>query len=342
MKKITIYDIAKTAGVSAATVSRVLNHPEQVQFETRQKIYQIMEQKNFTKRAYTNDDPAVPNIKHKSFLVNLPSLSTSFYRDVIDGATSAAYNHGDVIFIDTFPLTELNIDTYFFILEAHHISGLILMNAVPAAVLTKLKKHLPVIQCAECNASDRDLSFVGIDDGAACRMIVTHLISAGCRQIAYMTIDLRFPSARSRLQIFRTAFEHAGISLQEDRILTMPKFDFSMAYHAAIQLLSSKDRPDTILAASDIFASACLKAADTLDISIPDELSLISLEDTAMLESSFPPITALQQPGFTIGSTALEVLAAEIQHPQSRKQQIRLPAQFIVRGSLKGAGSLTT
>lgn len=334
MRKHTIYDIADASGYSAATVSRALNHPEQVRSETRQSIQKIAEEMNFSKRSYKETfHRQVPEYKSKNMLVNLPSLRNPFYGEIVEGANSAASRHGCHLLIDTFNITEFNVDSFLFLLDSLQISGVILMRSMSESLLLKLRKEIPIIQCSEYNASVPDVSYVSIDDVSAEYQATKYALSTNHIKIAFLTINLNYHFAQRRMNGFLMAAEQASLKIPSRFIIQIPQFDFNMAYNAALKLLSASERPDAIIAISDIFAAACIKAAAFLHIRVPEDLIVIGFDNIDIANTTYPSITTIDQPQYQLGYTAFEVLLSEAESPKLSKQQIFLPAELIIRQS---------
>lgn len=333
-KKPTIYDIAKVANVSPATVSRVLNHPEQVQYHTQQQIYSIAKQLGFSKRTYRAESVNVnPDVNLKSFLICLPTFRNPFYGDIVEGATSAATNHACNIFVNSFVITELNIDAFLFMLKQHHICGVILMSAIADTLLEYLKKYIPIVQCSEYNETYLGISSICIDDSSAEEKATKYALSTGHSKIAFMTSSFQYHYSIRRMRGFTAAIEEASIHVPDDWIIQLPRIDYSLAYNAATKLLSFPNRPNAIIAVSDIYASACVRAALYLNICVPDDLIIIGFDNIDIATSTVPSLTTINQPRFQLGYTAFQVLLNEYEVPQSKKQHLFLPTELIIRES---------
>ncbi len=338
-KKATIYDVAEIAGTSKATVSRVLNHPDQVQHSTRQRVYDAMKQCSFDqKRSYQM--PAqreLPTDKTKCFLLCLPTIQNPFYGDVVSGAASAAANYGHHLFVETLALTESNVDAFLFMLKTYHIAGVILMISLSDSLLDKMNKKIPLVQCSEYNETFSSISYVSIDDTSAEYKATEYALSTGHSKIAFMTSILRYNYAKRRFLGVQRALTEASIDLPAEWIIQIQKDDFSLAYNAALKLLSAPHHPNAIIAISDTFAAACIRAAIQLNIKIPEELIVIGFDNTNITTLFSPSITTINQPRFQLGYTAFEILLQEIEFPQAEKQQILLPTELIIRESTIGS-----
>jgi len=338
-KKATIYDVAKFAGVSTASVSRVINHPEQVRLGTRQHIYDAMKQCSFNqKRSYQMSSQLKQSVsKSKCFLLCIPTIHNPFYSDIVEGATSAAANHGHHLLVDTLSITTINIDAFLFMLKSYQIDGIILMLALPDAILTKLYQNIPLVQCSEYNEAFSDISYVSIDDTSAEYKATEYALSTGHQKIAFITSILGNHYANRRYMGLQRALNNASIHLRPDWVIQLQKIDFSLAYNAALKLLSNPDHPDAILTVSDTFAAACIRAAMHLGIKIPQDLIVIGFDNTDITTLCSPTITTISQPRFQLGYAAFEMLLHEIEFPQADKQQLLLPTELIIRESTIGS-----
>lgn len=333
-KTATIYHIASLAKVSPATVSRALNHPDQVSYSTRQHILDIAKELGFSKRIYRADSVSeAGNVTLKSFLICLPTFCNPFYGDIVEGATSAASNMGCNIFVSVYNITGLNIDAFLFMIKQHQIQGVILFSSISDSLLSRLQKTIPVVQCSEYNETYADVSVVSIDDAKAEEKATKYALSTGHTKVAFMTSSFQFHYSRRRMHGFAAAIEEAGLSIPKKWIVQLPRIDYSLAYDEALALLDSKEPPNAIIAASDVYAAACIKAAARLNIRIPEELSVIGFDNIDISTSTVPSITTIEQPRFQLGYTAFQVLLNEIEAPQEKKQRLFLPTELIIRES---------
>lgn len=337
MKKtnLTIYDIAKKAGVSPATVSRVLNHPDQVQQATREAVMSVMNQNQFAKRNYRTSDAqtSIPESNMATYLVLIPSADNPFYSDVISGIYAAASLHHAAVFTVYINLSESNLYDFLSLVKTMKFAGLIVLCGLEPAILRKLSELIPVIQCSEYNELVFEVSSVSIDDVVSQHRAANYLISTGHTQIAYMACPLHFRFSKRRIAGFERALSENGLTCPERWIIKLPQVNFQVAYDAAITLLKADTRPDSILCASDTYAAACLKAAHDLKINVPDALSVIGFDDIPLAQASLPALTTIRQPRFQLGYTAFETLNLEMEDISVVKQHIFLQSELIVRDS---------
>ena len=177
--KITVADIAKKAGVSPATVSRVLRHRELVKSETIQQVENAMSALGCLLEkgtiAAATEQPLI--------ILNVPELDNVFYLKVIDGALVSAKAHGYRLLINDSPLDRSSIYSFINLLKQVHAAGVILLNHVSKEQLDMIHSVVPLVQCSEYN-EHADYPYVSIDDYSAATSAAEYIVSCNCNKIA--------------------------------------------------------------------------------------------------------------------------------------------------------------
>lgn len=325
----TIKDVARRAGVSIATVSRVLNDSAAVRLSTAQKVTEAMDA-----LGYPREQPAAGRVNQLVIAV-LPNLSNPFYAEIILGLQTSAKSHS----LDVLLYPEANVERHASqlaaLLRVTNARGLILLSPVTQrAVLDELNLLAPLVQCAEYN-EDSPLPYVGVDDISAARNATETLLRAGRRRIALINGPEKYKYARHRRQGYEEALRQAGYPVDPllEANVTEMGFDSSMA--VAQQMLLAKERPDAILAASDMYAAAVVKAAVMAGLSIPQDLALISFDNTYISQMHHPSVTSVNLPRFQLGYMAMEVLAERmISTASDEPKQFLLKTELVLRDSV--------
>lgn len=337
---VTIYDIAAQAGVSVATVSRVINHFDQVSYSTRRRVLAVMESLGFDLDYYRKTAPKRGSLSKKQkktekeqlFLLSVPSLTNIFFTDIIDGAESSARKNGHHLLVDNTSISQENIASYCAFLRKHHISGIITTAMLSTAVLKQLQETIPVVQCSEYNSEVRDISSVSIDDAAAAYHAAKFLLEKAGPKLAYFTPTLNHQFAVRRKRGFLRAMAESGIAVNHGWILELSHRQIDRAINEIEQWLSA-NHPDAIFCGSDFLAGAALKAAWNLHLRIPDDVSVMGFDDISMATGSLISISTVQQPRYSLGYHAFELLWQEVQDPSIPKKQLVLPTKMIFRES---------
>jgi len=325
----SISEIASLAGVSSATVSRVLNNQEAVKPELFDKVCAALRSKGVE----PSEVILQTSSSGKLILFALPFDFNSFFNEIIKGAKASAVQHGYQMLIlqehinaNTYPGFEKTIKNL-------KISGLITLNHINAGLMEKLVDLLPVVQCCDYDLSSSRVSTVTLDDQKTAKNAVDYLFSCGRRRIAFMSGPLRYSDNFYRKEGYLQSLRANGLEPSPNWIIHLPEVNYNMAFSSAAQLLSQPVRPDAFIAISDLFACAIINAARRLGLSIPEDLMVIGYDNVDYSMISSPTITTINTPKFQLGYTACEILVERILNPNAAVQHISLPSELIIRES---------
>jgi DNA-binding LacI/PurR family transcriptional regulator len=326
--KKTIKEIASIAGVSIATVSRVMNHKGTVKENTRRKVLEVME-----KFKISPSTALVTDNTSRAILLCVPHFSNPFDSLVIGGIHQSAYRNNYRVFILQSKETYLTFEDYEEALKNHSFAGIILLTSITDTNLLELiTMSCPIVMCSEyCDVNG--ISFVSIDDVTAAKKATDYLISCGYKKIALFNGSLQFRYARHREQGYIEALNNAGSKINDEWIIHLSSVDYNLAYSYASNLLSLPSRPDAIFAVSDVFAVAVLHAAKKQGLRVPQDLAVIGFDNIEVSSMVDPAITTIEQPGTQIGYQSCELLIEKIKNPAATKKRIILDTELIVRES---------
>jgi len=328
--KLTTKTIAKLAGVSIATVSRVLNHNTTVKEDTRRKILEIIEKFN------VNSSPAQTAIQSSRFiLVCTTSLENPFNSLIIDGIQQAASENHYQVLILQLKGEFLSFEDYDNILKKISLAGIILITSViEQKLLELLTLSCPIVMCSEyCDVNS--ISVVSINNVLAARKATEYLISTGCKRIALLNSSLRWHYAQSREQGYLEALNSAGIKKNDDFIVHLPSIDYNLAFSLVSNLLALPEPPDAFFAVSDVLAVSAIHAAKMMGLRIPEDISVMGFDNIAISSMTEPSITTIGQPSVKIGYLSCELLIEKINNPACIRKKILLDIELIVRNSTR-------
>lgn len=303
----TIVDVAKRAGVSTATVSRVLNGSANVSDKTKQRIMAAIEELNYNPNALGRN---LRRMRTGLVLVVLPSISNSFFSQVVKGMeqTGAAQSYTTMICT-----TRSNPDRermFLNLVPSHQADGVILMSScLPAAELQTFCTQYPVVQCSECNP-EVDTPLVSIDNEQAGYDAAQHLLQLGHRHIGVIAARGTH-SSDLRLEGCRRALAEYGIA---DCPTAYGNFTYQSGYDAAQQLLQEHSQLTAVFAVSDVMACAAVRAAQDLGRRVPETFSVIGCDNIMLSYIVRPSLTTIAQPRYQLGSTAMQQLIAQIEN----------------------------
>lgn len=327
--KSTLVQIAQKAGVSIATVSRFLNNTGNVSPATRQKVLQAIRELEYDSLLST------PDSGFQTILVLVPDFVNPFYASIIDGIQQTAHeNHFEVFLVQTkdkYP----NPTYYLNLVKRGNFSGVLwLCSTPPAALLSLLEHQCPVVMCCEY-PEDHVCSYVSVDDITAAYRAVKYLISTGCTKIGFVNCSLMYKYARHRREGYLRALADAGLPFCPEWYVSVPSVNYTLAYSSILQTLNSDSLPDAFFTCSDVYAAATINAAQNLGIRVPEDLSVIGVDNVEASRMTHPTITTISQPGFHMGQQACSILAEKIASPNMPHRQILLSTELIIRESTR-------
>jgi LacI family transcriptional regulator len=328
LRKPTIYDVAKHAGVSITTVSRMLNAPDKVNSVTREKVLAVIDELGFVPKAeararamqHTGRIGVVsPFFTAPSFIQRLrgiaETLSPENYELAIYTVDSDDHLQG---YLSSLPLTA-NLD------------GLIILSLpVDDAQVRRLIDHgLPTVLVEYPHPK---LNCVEIDDVEGGYIATTYLLGKGHRRIAFLG-DTDLPEysihpVSLRLSGFRRALKEARIKLPETFVRLAP-YSQEQTRKVAKELLNLPEPPTAIFAATDFQALGVLKVARQLGFKVPEQLAVIGFDDLDMAE--YADLTTISQHLDESGRLAVEILLAQIESPSRPPRHVKLPLTLIER-----------
>lgn len=326
----TIYDVAREAQVSIATVSRVLNAPQRVREVTRRRVMAAVEELGFVPKAEAS---ARARRDFKRVGVLTPFFTAlSFVQRVRGVATTLAETDYELIVYTVDSLAKLG--AYLDMLPvSRRVDGLIVMSLPleDASARRLLENHLETV-CVEYDHPA--FSCVQIDNVYGGRLAAEHLLSRGYRRIAFVgeTGEPAYalhPSDQ-RLEGFRQTLDQAGVDLPEERVRRQP-FEIQAVIEATETLLDLPRPPDAVFATSDIQAVGVLKAARQRGVRVPDDLALIGFDDIDLAD--YLELTTINQSLDESGRTAVELLLARLANPGRPQQNVRIQLNVMERAT---------
>lgn len=325
----TIEEIAQEAGVSIATVSRIINRKGNTREETRKKVLDAMERLDYSLNAQSLLSHAGSN----TILVCLPDFRNPYNGVIIDGVQAAALRRSYHVLLMQAGDIYTTFDDYESLLKNNTMAGLLLIQQTSAQVLEELALRCPVVMCSEVCEEAR-VSYVTIDNYASARTATQYLLSIGRRRIAFLNSLLRNNYARQREAGFLDTLEGAGLVCPAEWMAHLSEVSFDLALAAATHMLSDPDhRPEAFFAVSDVYAAAVIKAAKKLGLRVPQDVAVIGFDNIDISLMTDPAITTIQQPSYQMGYQACSLLLDKMENPAMPVKHVLLDTELIVRSS---------
>jgi LacI family transcriptional regulator len=331
--RVTIQDVASDAGVSAMTVSRVINDSPRVHADTRERV-----QASIAKLGYVPNRLARSLIQRKThaFGVIVPDVANPFFTLVVRAVEEVAWRAGyHVILCDT----QGDLDRERGYLEdmlAFRVEGVLI-----APVGDRSRPHLRLLTRNNVPFVLIDRSITGFDGDlvqgdsvAGARQLVEHLIELGHRRIGMVTESTDVSTARDRVRGYREALEHAHIEFDPELVAESSAIEPNVARDTTLRLLALSDPPSAIFAVNNIAVVGVVEAARERELEIPDDLALVCFDDIEHVSRLYPFLTVMAQPAETYGTIATQLLLDRLHgRVGERRRIVVLPADFIVRKS---------
>lgn len=316
-RNVTIIDVAKHAGVSPMSVSRVINGDGGVREGTRTIVNEAIREPNYT-----------PNLMARSLVTSkeirigviYSNPSAAFMSDFLAGVFEEASNRAAQLILlkgkDGVPTADAVRG-----LIASGIGGVILAPPLGEASGLRQMLHDAALPVAVVGAVADDAISVGIDDHRAAQDMTRHLIAMGHRRIGFVVGNPGQHASIARLQGFQSAVAEAG-----NVVATIVQGDFSYASGliAGEQLLGATDRPTAIFASNDDMAAAVVSVAHRRHLDVPADLTVTGFDDTTAAVTLWPPLTTIRQPVQQLAAEALQLLIREMRTDQPLPPEERL------------------
>jgi LacI family transcriptional regulator len=327
MPDATIYDVAKRAGVSITTVSRVLNAPDRVNISTRSRVLDVIDELNFVPKAEAaararkgtrRIGVLAPFITYPSFVQRLRGVATladSAYELVIYNVDSSARRDS---YLATLPVTR-------------RLDGLLVM-ALPFGETAAQRLVSNAMDAVLIECSHPAFSSVEIDDEDGGRMVAAYLVERGHRRCAFVgdavVPDFAIHTSARRLDGYKNELRAAGLMLPPEYIALGPN-GLETARQLAHQLFDLPQPPTAVFAPSDTQALGILRAAHERSLRVPEDVAVIGFDDVEIAD--YIGLTTVRQPLEESGRVAVELLLARLADHRRPVQHVRLPLTLIQR-----------
>lgn len=334
----TINDIAREAGVSIATVSKVINNKAHVSPDTRKRVLQVMEQLHYTPNASAANlaRRTSKNVLYADrFYKGLPYENPHMF-DIICGVSHELSRKG-------YRLSLLNLDSCGkkpeTALEEAILSrvadGIIVSSAFVTARMERLllKHDFPQI-CIGEPQFDTILSWIDTNNTLSSNLAVEHLVSTGCRTLAFMGGREEDRIFMDRLRGFRTAMERRGMEVKEEYITYNPP-DVEAIFQSAAALLEQPIPPDGIICTNSLMAVGTMRAIQARGLDIPGQVSLIAFDDHPYSPMVSPQPTIIDIDLFSLGVHAGNLLLKKIRDPAMLVQTYTALPRLLLRGTTR-------
>jgi len=331
----TLEEIAKLAGVSRSTVSRVVNDQPNVREPVRERVWQVIRETGYQPHAAAR---SLVTRRTRIVGVIIPEAVTTLFTDpffpyLLCGITQTCNSQGYHLMLSLFNGPAGPEEMYRRVVGGGHLDGMVVASTRMDDPLIGrlLDDGVPVVMVGR--HPDERVRYVDVDNVAGARMAVDHLARLGHRRIGTITGPLNMPGAADRLEGYRKAMEAHRLPM-DDGLIVEGDFTEESGMAAARRLLSL---PVTaIFAASDIMAVGALKVIRETELQVPRDVALVGFDDIPIAAALQPALTTVRQPIEQMGSMAASLLLSLLEGPPEGRppaQRLILPAKLVVRES---------
>ena len=327
---VTIEDVAKAAGVSAATVSRVMNRSPLVAEATAQTVRKTVERLGYVPNQQARN---LRRSESRTVLVLTPNITNPYFASVFDGINEGAQALEYNLFLCTVDgknqealLSEA--------IDSKRADGAILLKIDrDARWLQQYSDRFPIVQCCEY-AAPCDTAHVSVDNYRAGYEATSFLVGLGRRKVGTISADNRVMSTMQRMRGYQDALTDAGIPLKERYVARADaNYTYLSSLDAARRILSQEDPPNALFCIGDSIAMAAVVVAGELGLSVPEEVSVVGFDDVIYTKMIHPYLTTMVQPCAQLGRRAMEMLHGILVNGEPENRNVILPHGFALRES---------
>jgi LacI family transcriptional regulator len=325
-------DVARRAGVSIMTVSRVINGAENVRPETRDKVLEVIRElayyPNAAARALTRNRSSVLEIliPHEDYF-----FSSEYFSELIFGIEKVVHDSDYNLIFNTYD--PARGAEYAVLYKQRKVDGLLIV--APASndrTIGKLHEESIPFVLVNGRVDDLEVRFVDVDNMAGSFQAVQYLYDLGHRRIGIITGNLLVVNARHRLQGYLDFLTKRGFPDAEKWVFH-GNWSEDSGYTGFSHLMKRKDPPSAIFCSNDLMAIGAMRAAADMGVEIPETVSIVGYDDIRLASFVNPRLTTIHQPIDLVGKTAAELLLGFLSGQQDYPQQVTLQPELIVRKS---------
>jgi DNA-binding LacI/PurR family transcriptional regulator len=333
----TIFDVAKRAGVSIGTVSRVLNNRDRVHPETRQRVLAAIREMNYQANAFAR---GLASQQTKTLGLVIPKVNDPFYFHIVRGIEDIATSVDYSLLIASQP-RHLAEHHYLQLFRRGHVDAMVLVaiDVIEKEVQQIVDRGVRIVLVQQ--DIGKSVPTLLIDNYQGGRVMTKHLLDHGYKRLAYIAGTDYTPDNRERLRGMRDVLSEQGLSLPAAYI-AQGDFMPGSGYQAALQLLTLPERPEAIFAANDHMAVDAIKALQDRGLRVPEDIAVVGFDDISMANYVSPPLTTIRQPTYELGQQAAQMALIMLKLDSSRpagagqaREALRaiLPISLVVRHS---------
>jgi LacI family fructose operon transcriptional repressor len=326
---VKIKDVADAAGVSTATVSRVLGNKPHVREEVKKHVLAVVKKLNYQPNRVAQ---SLRSNTSKILALVIADIENPFFQRVSRAVEDTAQEFGYNVILCNTDEDPVKEKRYLDLLRVENVAGIIIAPTLQGLTHYKAtySHNIPMVMI-DRHANNFDVDNVLIDNISSAYNITTHLIEHGYKHIAGV-FGAGSTTGRERCEGFLKAFKDKNIKPDRQLIAYVDAKEED-GENIALQLINHSKRPDAIFTSNSLLASGIIQAIHKCNLSIPNDIAFASFDDTSWAKLIDPPLTVIEQPTYEIGRTAAELLVKRIDDPSRSHREVILKTKLIIRNS---------
>lgn len=328
---VTIADVARRAGVSKMTVSRVINGSGYISQETRERVEKAIQELGYIPNTLAR---GLRFKRTRTLGLILTDITNPFFTTLARGVEDAASEHGfSVIFCNTDESAEEE-NRYVNVLTQKQVDGLLLVpTAGTPESIAFLESHAVPFVLLDRRVPGFNVDMVRCDSEQGAYELVKHLLDLGHQRIAALGGSHYITSSTDRIAGYRRALEEAGLGYEANRAY-FTSFTVEGGYQATKQALAAHPQPTALFASNNFIAIGAYRALRELGLKIPRDMSMVAFDDLPEAVGFDPFMTIIEQPAYEMGRCATQLLLERLGSSAPREpRDVVLPAHIVVRKS---------
>jgi len=322
-----IKDVAEAAGVSTATVSRVISNGLHVRPEVRERVLLAIEQLGYRPNLVAR---SLRSQQSSTIGLIVSDIGNPFFSSLSRAVEDTAYEQGfNVVLCNTDENPEKEA-SYLNLMQDTNVAGVIIAPTRQTTItLTNADISFPTVK-VDRSLPSGDIDVVLLDNVDAAYRLTTHLVEQGYQRIGALCSDMS--TGLERQLGYEKALRARGLAPRAEHVKYVPP-RIEAGYAAALKMLDLAQPPDALFTVNSLLAAGALQAIRERGIAIPDEIGLVTFDETTWAELVQPAITLIVQPTYEMGRSAAELLLQRIATPARPTRQVILKGQLLIRGS---------
>lgn len=326
----TSHDVAKQAGVSVATVSRVLNDSPHVSPSVRRKVLRAVKALNFQPNRTAQRLRAKQS---KVIGLIISDIQNPFFTSVVRGIEDTAYANGYSLVLcnsdEDFEKEKLYIN----VMRAEAVAGVIIASTLESnPLISDLRNHKIPVVAVDRRIKNQKIDSVFVANARGAFAAVSHLIELGHRKIGFVGLPWSCVPGKERFEGYQRALREKGLAVSR-RLVRIGDAKQPSGYTCTLELLKSQSSMTALFVANNLMTLGALDAIRARGLKIPDQISIVGFDDMPWAPLLQPPLTAVAQPTYELGRKAGELLLERLQNPHKPVANVQLDTTLIVRGS---------